>query len=172
MVPESCTLSPGPAQGRRTVPSTKKKRMSPIIMHAAHCGRGHTAHGPSGAGVSVCAGVVRSHQRMAMLWPGRAPLSASRDVGSTLPGLQMVVLPELRAAPAQCNGAFRLTQFQECRGLLLPSFSFKTRTRAASTSFQKSFFTGMAPRGFGTSLSNKPGLPFTRGQRTAPQGSS
>ncbi len=28
--------------------------------------RGHTAHGPSGAGVSVCAGVVRSHQRMAM----------------------------------------------------------------------------------------------------------
>ncbi len=78
--------------------------------------RDHTAHGPSGAGVSVCAGVVRSHQRMATLWPGRAPLSASRDAGSTLPGLQMVVLPELRAAPAQCNGAFRLTQFQECRG--------------------------------------------------------
>ena len=111
VVPESCTLSPGPAHGRRTVPSTKKKRMSPIIMHAAHCGRGHTAHGPSGAGVRVCAGVIRSHQRMAMLWPGRAPLSASRDVGSTLPGLQMVVLPELRAAPALCNGALRLLDF-------------------------------------------------------------
>ncbi len=61
--------------------------------------RDHTAHGPSGAGVRVCAGVVRSHQRMAMLWPGSAPLSASRDVGSTLPGLQCGGAPGAPGSP-------------------------------------------------------------------------
>ena len=61
--------------------------------------RGHTAHGPSGAGVRVCAGVVRSHQRMATLWPGSAPLSASRGVGSTLPGLQYGGAPGAPGSP-------------------------------------------------------------------------